>query len=414
MEIGSMILRAVERLRSEWGIPESGFIAGGAIANLIWEEVSGRKMPVNDIDVFVLRNIIEHFDRNDKETLYRYAEMEREVVEDGYTGLNWSTYAGNFYAVVSSERNGMWNTVEYDSNSSSPNLVLDSFDLNCVQVGYDIETGEAYWTKSFENFLETKTIEIVSLTTPAHTAIRIAKKSKDLGCPFIEEDMQIISHCLDRLYPDISKNYFMERYAESYRENKDILKKYFHISRKHDMESYVIHRYGKKEVLYGLDRSPDFDMGTDKDYVLNVLSGCNIWGDELVDIARTAKSFLFYMKNIRGDKRLMEYWRAVQFEDMSKIDCHPSKEDLEQLKRLIENSRAFNKLKHKPLSQQIGMVKCAFAAFPEEPEVAIAVLESGMEITEDSTDDDILLMGLSVRRAANMKDKRTIDKILNL
>ena len=57
MNIESLGRQAIDRIKSEWGLPLHGFVAGGAIANIVWELVSGNKAVVNDIDIFVFDGI---------------------------------------------------------------------------------------------------------------------------------------------------------------------------------------------------------------------------------------------------------------------------------------------------------------------------------------------------------------------
>lgn len=52
MNIENLARQAINRIKDTWGLPKTGFLAGGSIANIIWELVSGNKAVVNDIDVF--------------------------------------------------------------------------------------------------------------------------------------------------------------------------------------------------------------------------------------------------------------------------------------------------------------------------------------------------------------------------
>ena len=48
MNIENLCRKSIEIIKEKWGIPETGFIAGGSIANIIWELVSGKEAIVND------------------------------------------------------------------------------------------------------------------------------------------------------------------------------------------------------------------------------------------------------------------------------------------------------------------------------------------------------------------------------
>ena len=90
MNIESLGRQAIDRIKSEWGLPLHGFVAGGAIANIVWELVSGNKAVVNDIDIFVFDGIEKELDNN-KKTLFNYQEKETKYYED-YNGMNFNNY----------------------------------------------------------------------------------------------------------------------------------------------------------------------------------------------------------------------------------------------------------------------------------------------------------------------------------
>ena len=62
MEIELLARKALDIIKTNWGLPDKGFIAGGSIANIMWELVSGNKAAVNDIDVFLFEGIISEFE----------------------------------------------------------------------------------------------------------------------------------------------------------------------------------------------------------------------------------------------------------------------------------------------------------------------------------------------------------------
>ena len=128
MNIESLGRQAIDRIKSEWGLPLHGFVAGGAIANIVWELVSGNKAVVNDIDIFVFDGIEKELDNN-KKTLFNYEEKETKYYED-YNGMNFNNYTKDFYSIVESERDDMFNTIKYKSNTSDPSLIIKSFDIS--------------------------------------------------------------------------------------------------------------------------------------------------------------------------------------------------------------------------------------------------------------------------------------------
>jgi hypothetical protein len=57
MNIELLGRNAINKIKETWELPK--FLAGGSISNLIWEEISGNKSIINDIDIFILDEILE-------------------------------------------------------------------------------------------------------------------------------------------------------------------------------------------------------------------------------------------------------------------------------------------------------------------------------------------------------------------
>ena len=64
MEIEILARKALDILKSKWGLPKRGFLAGGSLANTIWELHSGNKAVVNDIDIFLFDGNIKNQEEN--------------------------------------------------------------------------------------------------------------------------------------------------------------------------------------------------------------------------------------------------------------------------------------------------------------------------------------------------------------
>jgi hypothetical protein len=181
MDVQQLAQRAIDKIKSQWGLPKRGFIAGGSISNLIWEEVSGTKAIINDIDVFLFDGLLENYNEDKKEYYFSFKEDEENVWYDDYAGLRFIDRAKNYYSISESTTEGIFNYVSYKSNTHSPEIIIKSFDINCTAVGYSIEEDKFYWTPDFEKFLKTSELKISNLKTPCHTAIRIVKKAEELG-----------------------------------------------------------------------------------------------------------------------------------------------------------------------------------------------------------------------------------------
>jgi len=123
---------------------EEKCFAGGALSHLIYSILYKKHSPiVNDIDIFV--NIPSDSMKN--------LEQNEEYVSPYYA-----------YRIEGTQDEGVFNTVYVSSIDSVPNQkfswnnLISSFDLNCVQVGYDIDNEVLFYTDQFLNFLLNKEI----------------------------------------------------------------------------------------------------------------------------------------------------------------------------------------------------------------------------------------------------------------
>lgn len=413
MNIDSLVRTAVERIKSNWGLPESGFIAGGSISNIVWELVSGKKAVVNDVDVFLFDGIIPEIDPSDKKSLFKYQEKETKFWED-YTGIRYSSITKDFYTIESSEHEGMFNRVKYKSNKPDTDIILRSFDINVTKVGYSIEEDKCYWTTEFEEFLKTGDLKVCNLMTPSHTAIRIVKKSKELDCKLEKFELDLLRHSLEWRFNDIIKIRFRERYFEIFKEYSDILKDYFIINRDQNAEQYVKNSFGEEVNLYYLscifenEQIPFDENNQYRNEVFRDVNLCKIYN---------SLEFLFYMRNIYDKDILPEIWSKLYFffTDRSYVDCQPSVEDLELISRLGKYApNSIENLKGKTLSEQIHLVKWLLEKYDEDPIVAISILERHKISQKELDEHDLFLMELSVRKQIVNDTKGKVNKVLGI
>ena len=232
-------------------IPESGFMAGGAVANTIFDLFWGeRDYPINDIDIFYVteRASTPYFEWDTIHTPMRSDSLN--ICGDGYN-ITKCVYDYNVkYKVLSTKRDGLLNYIEISSIgdvSRGYDYILKGFDLNCCQVGIDLETKELIYTKEFEELLLTKQLDVCSFYTPSHTAIRIFKKIDELGlyCN-IDKCMGILSQ---PLYHNIMNNinikyfgfsiFFSTKYKELYKKYYKELSEYFTMVRFFDYKKQI-------------------------------------------------------------------------------------------------------------------------------------------------------------------------------
>lgn len=230
--IGDIIIGELSCLDVD--IPNKGFLAGGAVANLlmrfVWEDDS---YPINDLDVFV-EGQLEFLEF--KNTPLRTNSL---IVEgDGYMVTKLSYDHGSNYQILDVERDGLLNTIKISrvsnqSNKEDYRYILNGFDFNCCQVGIDLSTNKIYYTEDFENFLNYRQLEVTAVYTPAHTAIRLFKKIEELKCYCnIDECMELLSQPLIKqnlihLRSNQFGIYFSTKYKEMYMKHYTKIKEYF-------------------------------------------------------------------------------------------------------------------------------------------------------------------------------------------
>jgi len=402
--------QAIDIIKSKWGLPKEGFVAGGSIANIIWELVSGNKAIVNDVDIFVFDSVQANFDRSDKSSLFNYQEKETKYYED-YTGMCFNTHTKDFYSIVESTKDDIFNIIKYKSNTNDPSLIIKSFDINSTRVGYSIEKDQLYWTSEFEEFLETGELKVCNLMTPSHTAVRIAKKSKELNAKLNFFEFELIQHALSYSFADRIKFRFKERYLEMFESNLDILEPHFIITRDNEAEEFVKTQYLEDVKLYYL--MPNIKTDNDNDVFIRP----RIFNDSNIFSIHKSSDFLFYMRNIYGKDNLSTIWEKVYyyFNDVNYIDREVLSEDLELLYRFSQAApNSIENLKGMKISEQINTIKKFLDKFKEDPIIAISILES-MKIDKDIELDEqtSLLLELSVRKKIVNDTRNKVGRILN-
>lgn len=413
MNIENLVRAAVERIKSTWGLPDRGFIAGGSIANLVWELVSGKKAVVNDIDVFIFDGIISEIDPSDKKSLFRYQEKETKFWED-YTGMRYSSINKDFYTIEGSEHDEMFNKVRYKSNKVDTDIILRSFDINATKVGYSIEEDKCYWTSEFEEFLNTGELKVCNVMTPAHTAIRIVKKQKELDCKLDHFEIDLLKHAIEHRFSDVIRSKFKSRYFDIYNQHIDVLEKDFLIKRDKHTEDYIKSHFNEETCIYYLEPVIDSTTFDDsKDFVY----GREVFNDENLRKIYITQEYLFYMRSIYGKDNLPELWSKLYFffTDISYVDCQPTVEDLELISRLGKYApNSIDNLKGKKLSEQIKLVKWILEKYEEDPIVAISILEKH-RLSQDVLDEhDLFLLELSVRKQIVNDTKGKANKVLGV
>ena len=409
MNIEQLSRDALNKLKSKWDLPKRGFIAGGSLANTIWELVSGKEAVINDIDVFILRNVINTFNHHDRKSLYRFKKEEKTYHED-YSGITFSQKSTkSFYLVVTSEREGIFNYVEYDSNRTEPQFILESFDLNCVGVGYSIEEDKFYWTDTFKDFLKCGKIKVANGQTPSHTAIRIGSKEIELGAKVDEEEWIILSHLMSGGYGDINKRLFKERYRDKFLSSPH-LSEIFQLEEDDYYKEYIKIRHGEDVNLWKL--SPIKYKVVTSNSFNDLFQINNYWVDDNITSIHDTCDLLFYIRNVKDNPILKDHWKDFHFNRIDYMDG-ATREDKDFILNLGKWTTAMNSLDGLKLVEQVEITKRLISEFSDDPIIAISLLEKGnFKLPEELDESTKLLLELSVRREIVNDTKGKVRKIL--
>lgn len=410
MNIEQLSRDALNKLKSKWTLPKKGFIAGGSLANTIWELVSGKKAVINDIDVFILRDIIKDFNPYDRKSLYRFKKEERTYHED-YSGITFSQKSTkSFYLVASSEREGIFNYVEYDSNRTEPQFILESFDLNCVGVGYSIEEDKFYWTDAFKDFLKCGKIKVVNGQTPSHTAIRIGSKEVELGAKADEEEWVILSHLMNGGYGDINKMLFKERYRDKFL-SVPRLSEMFKLEKDDYYKEYIKQKHGEDVNLWKLSPIKYRCIKSNNSFS-DLFRENNYWEDDNITSIHDTCDLLFYLRNVKDNPVLKGYWKDFNFNRVDYMDG-ATREDKDFIFNLGKWTTAMNSLDGLKLVEQVEIVKKLFNEFSDDPIIAISLLEKGnFKLPEEFDESTKLLLELSVRKEIVNDTKGKVRRVL--
>jgi len=392
MDVEQLAKRALDKIKSQWGLPKRGFIAGGSISNLIWEEVSGTKAIINDIDVFLFDGLLESYNEDKKEYFFSFKEDEENVWYDDYSGLRFIDRAKNYYSICESTTEGIFNYVSYKSNTHNPEIIIKSFDINCTAIGYSIEEDKFYWTPEFEKFLNTGKLQITNLKTPCHTAIRIVKKSEELKVDLDLFELEIVQGVLSRQLQDIYKVRFQDRYFNLFNNHK-ILDNYFTIEQDLECMTHVKTTYDKDVNLWTLK--------TKKEVLLD---------NNLLTIHK-GDDFLFYLRNIYMKPELVDIWNKLRplFINEDYVDGGIDVEDMKLLSKTIQFlPKTILNLRGYKLTEQVSIIKLLLERYKEDPTIAFSILEKHtIEPNQEIDDSTALLYELSVR-------KEIVDEFHNL
>jgi len=418
MNIELLGRRALNQLKTYPNFPTTGFIAGGSLANLIWEYVSGNKAIINDIDVFIFDKIVERnkndvsnwLDSSNSSPQKLFYHKKETIYCEDYAGLCVVNQSKDFYTIESTSYSDIYNFVNYSANRKDPQIIIDSFDINCTQVGYSIDEEKFYYSNEFADFIKTGKLQLTNLMSPGHSAIRLVKKKHDLNASLDELELKLCQHCLVYTMSDTNRRYFTEKYAKNYLKYQSELEPYlvmkpspeitelFKTQKNLDLEIFSL-EHPKKEV----------------DITLSINEPI-IFDDPEIKKIHDGQNLLFYIRNVQKDEKTKEIWGKLHFiyNSQDYVDGSFYDEDINMLKRLIYVApNTIKNIYGLKLSQQISLMKTLFDKYKEDPIIAISILEK-IKIDPNIPFDegDLLLLELSVRKEILNDTKGKVKGIL--
>ena len=266
LEDKNIVIKILNELSGLCAIPKGGFLAGGAVANTLLKMKYGKSYPINDLDIFIEEEEGNRF--SNSTTPLRTNSL---IIEGDYYECNIAYDHGSNYRIKDVSREGLLNWITISRVANRDNIrnyqyILNGFDFNCCQVGIDLSTNQIYYTDEFVEFLNTKQLEVTAIYTPAHTAMRLFKKKKELDCYCnIKKCIELLSQPLIRetrinLHYTQFGFYFSHKYKDMFMKYYSELKNYFKIVRFFD----------DKKKMWEL-RYHDINKLTDKDHAANWL-----------------------------------------------------------------------------------------------------------------------------------------------
>jgi hypothetical protein len=399
MKVEKIAAKALTILKLKYGLPQTGFVAGGCLSNIMWEIVSGNKAVINDIDVFLLQET----QNNDK--IFEFKEVDINYL-NAYGQITSSVDIKKSYTINESKSSGIFNEVKYSSDNNSPQIIIESFDINCTQIGYHIDDNKFYWTSDFEEFLKTGELKIVNLNTPAHTAIRIIKKKYELNAKLNECEFGICQFGItnNSMFIDKSRLRFKQRYADIFIKYEKDLKYFFSMDEDIELEKYLINK-GVHDKIYFLNTP--ISNHYIKENSVDQFPGKNT--------ITNSKEFLFYIRNVYQNRDLQSVWDKLYF-FYNRPDYIDMSIDIDKINFLQSIAKSYpeviKNLKGLKLSEQLKLVETVLNKITEsyDYETAIAVLEN-VKLSPDKVfdEDECLLLGLSVRTKTKSVKQGSID-----
>jgi len=414
MDVEKLAKNALEKIKAMVDIPETGIIAGGSLANLIWEEVSGNKAVINDVDVFQFGDIVS-VDDIEKMNKVKYSKnfYEKKNFEfvETYGGFRINSNISEYYRIDGVRNEGLLNIIDVISSENSSEVVINSFDINCTQISYSIDRDEFYWTDDFVDFLKTGSLRVINLMSPIHTSIRLVKKRDEMGAKLDMGELELCQYVVYYNLKDINRRYFTEKYVRLFIKYKKVLGQYFNLCVSPEISGVLSEKLSsniklftfncnKKNMIKILENSPVedvedvFDLGN-----VNVLVPKKF---AKLRVDTSAELLLYVRKYSNIDQELYSNLSLIITVD-DYFDEMPLEKDVEYLCRLINSCPdAIKKLRGMSFSKQMKSLDSLFSKYTGENKNTATYLLGHPKFelgkVNEYNEDDYLLFELNVRK----------------
>ncbi len=433
MNVRKLAENALTRIKDMVDLPENGIIAGGALGNLIWEEVSGNKAVINDIDIFKYVRILTLEDLKVEEQQVKYTKnfynkKDIQFIET-YNGMTIKSDTAEFFRIDDVKRDGLLNIIEISGPKHSPDTIIDSFDINSCQVAYCINRDQFYWCDEFEEFLETGELKISNLMSPAHTAIRLVKKKDEMGAKLDPIELKMCQYSIKSNLMDINRRYFTEKYAMLFKKYHEEIKPYFQLDVCPQISDFVTEKNRKEKnidpgdeekiLLFSLNcvggNPPtvveEFTDDSITNYTKTVLT-------EFIDLdVNNGDQLLTFVRKYRHvDKKLYSKLRYVVGGD-NYFNYDINESELNLLTKLIEYSPiSIKKVVGMSLRDQMTNLNKLMNRYSRSDKyISLYVLEHpkfDLSKIDQYHDDDYLLLELTKRKEIAQRNTRKEKNIL--
>lgn len=180
MSLAKSIIAKILEITGLGTLPSEGFLAGGAVTAAVLSLSDSRNYKINDVDVFIEKSLSMSESHR--------MNTEAEMIGSGY-GFQC---IDRTYSLAMTGRDGLLNTIAVDmeDNLDKNKEILLGFDINACCAGVDLKTMEYLSLPCFDEFVKTRQMKVFRPFTPSRTAIRLVRKSIELGC-FIDLDEEL-------------------------------------------------------------------------------------------------------------------------------------------------------------------------------------------------------------------------------